>query len=68
MAAIWRVLHIPYWDTIGYAYSLTMFENDDIDFLSRRDNSTDSNKYKTEGFSNYEVRKKIIKVKTARIL
>jgi penicillin amidase len=31
----------PYWDTMGYAYSLTMFENDDIDFLSRENNSTE---------------------------
>jgi hypothetical protein len=37
-------------------------------FYQEENNSTDS-KYKTaEGFSNYEVRKKIIKVKTARIL
>jgi penicillin amidase len=47
-----------------YAYGLTMFENDDIDFYQEENSFTDGNKYKTpEGFSKYEIRKKIIKVK-----
>jgi penicillin amidase len=47
-----------------YAYGLTMFENDYIDFYQEENNTSNSNMYKTsEGYSNYEVRKKIIKVK-----
>ncbi|HEY4617744.1 MAG TPA: penicillin acylase family protein [Flavobacterium sp.] len=47
-----------------YAYGLTMFENDDIDFYQEENDPNDSGRYKTpEGFSNYEVRNKIIKVK-----
>ena len=47
-----------------YAYGLTMFENDDIDLYQEENNPYDANKYKTpSGFSSYETRKKIIKVK-----
>ncbi|MFT5713813.1 MAG: penicillin amidase [Flavobacterium sp.] len=47
-----------------YAYGLTMFENDDIDFYQEENNPDDSNRYKTpEGFGDYVVRKKVIKVK-----
>ena len=47
-----------------YAYGLTMFENDDIDLYQEENNPYDANKYRTpSGFSSYETRKKIIKVK-----
>ncbi|MFE3847374.1 penicillin acylase family protein [Flavobacterium sp. LB3P45] len=47
-----------------YAYGLTMFENDDIDFYQEENNPYDATKYRTpKGFSNYETRKKILKVK-----
>jgi len=47
-----------------YAYGLTMFENDDIDFYQEVNNPTNRNQYKTpEGFNAYQVRKKLIKVK-----
>ena len=47
-----------------YAYGLTMFENDDIDLYQEKNNPTDANKYKTpNGFSDYEIKKKVIKVK-----
>ena len=41
-----------------------MFENDDIDLYQEENNPADANEYKTPtGFSAYEIRKKIIKVK-----
>ncbi|WP_409417533.1 penicillin acylase family protein [Flavobacterium sp. PS2] len=47
-----------------YAYGLTMFENDDIDFYQEENKSGDANEYKTpNGFEKYETRKKVIKVK-----
>ena len=47
-----------------YAYGLTMFENDDIDLYQEENSSTDTNKYQTpDGFKNYRIRKKTIKVK-----
>ena len=47
-----------------YAYGLTMFENDDIDFYQEANKEGDSNLYQTPtGFSAYEIRKKTIKVK-----
>jgi penicillin amidase len=47
-----------------YAYGLTMFENDDVDFYQEENNPNDSNQYKSkEGFHNYEIKKKTIKVK-----
>jgi penicillin amidase len=47
-----------------YAYGLTMFENDDVDFYQEENNPNNSNQYKSkEGFRNYEIKKKVIKVK-----
>ncbi|WP_343695743.1 penicillin acylase family protein [Flavobacterium sp.] len=47
-----------------YAYGLTMFENDDIDFYEEKNKAGDSNQYQTPtGFAKYEIRKKTIKVK-----
>lgn len=47
-----------------YAYGLTMFENDDIDFYQEKNKDGDSNQYQTPtGLANYEIRKKTIKVK-----
>ncbi|SHH46857.1 penicillin acylase family protein [Flavobacterium johnsoniae] len=47
-----------------YAYGLTMFENDDIDFYQEKNKIGDSNQYQTpEGFAKYEIRKKTIKIK-----
>ena len=47
-----------------YAYGLTMFENDDIDFYQEETNQKDNNSYKTpSGFSAYQTLKKTIKVK-----
>ncbi|KOP37726.1 penicillin acylase family protein [Flavobacterium sp. WLB] len=47
-----------------YAYGLTMFENDDIDFYQEKNKDGDSNQYQTPtGFADYEIRKKTIKVK-----
>lgn len=48
----------------NYAYGLTMFENDDIDFYQERTLGGDPNQYETpDGFGKYEIRKKTIKVK-----
>lgn len=47
-----------------YAYGLTMFENDDIDFFSEQENPSNNNQYKTvDGWKKYSVRTKTIKVK-----
>ncbi len=47
-----------------YAYGLTMFENDDIDFYQEKNKAGDVTQYQTpDGFSKYEIRKKTIKVK-----
>lgn len=47
-----------------YAYGLTMFENDDIDFYQEKNKEGDLNQYQTPtGFASYEIRKKTIKVK-----
>jgi len=47
-----------------YAYGLTMFENDDIDFYQEKNKAGDSTQYQTpDGFAKYETRKKTIKVK-----
>ncbi|HEX8015394.1 MAG TPA: penicillin acylase family protein [Flavobacterium sp.] len=47
-----------------YAYGLTMFENDDIDFYQEKDKAGDSSQYQTPtGFAKYESRKKTIRVK-----
>lgn len=50
----------------NYAYGLTMFENDDIDFYKEENHPTDANKYKTpNGYEDYKVNTKTIKVKDA---
>ncbi len=47
-----------------YAYGLTMFENDDLDFFQEEANPTNPKQYRTaEGFSNYTYTQKTIKVK-----
>ena len=47
-----------------YAYGLTMFANDDIDFYFEEDNPENELQYKTlNGLKDYEIRKKTIKVK-----
>ena len=47
-----------------YAYGLTMFENDDVDFYQEENNPKNNNQYQTKnGFQDYEIRKKTIKVK-----
>lgn len=47
-----------------YAYGLTMFENDDLDFYKEQTDSLDANKYQTpNGLKSYQVNKKTIKVK-----
>lgn len=47
-----------------YAYGLTMFENDDIDFYQEKNKAGDPTQYQTpNGFAAYETRKKVIKVK-----
>jgi len=47
-----------------YAYGLTMFENDDVDFFQEEENPNDAKQYKTpDGFKNYTYKQKIIKVK-----
>lgn len=47
-----------------YAYGLTMFENDDMDLFLETNNPENANQYQTvEGFKNYEVVEKTIRVK-----
>ncbi len=47
-----------------YAYGLTMFENDDLDLFQEEENPKDNNQYNTiDGYKNYKIHKKIIKVK-----
>ncbi|MFV8369139.1 penicillin acylase family protein [Flavobacterium sp. LB2R40] len=47
-----------------YAYGLTMFENDDIDFYQEETNPADANSYQTpKGYRDYEIRRKTIRVK-----
>jgi len=47
-----------------YAYGLTMFENDDIDFYKEEGHPSDTNKYKTPtGYEEYSTSTKTIKVK-----
>lgn len=49
-----------------YAYGLTMFENDDIDFYKEENHPTDATQYKTPtGFEKYKTTTKTIKVKDA---
>lgn len=53
-----------------YAYGLTMFENDDVDFYLEENKKGNANLYKTpDGFESYVIKKKIIKVKdTANVV
>ena len=47
-----------------YAYGLTMFENDDMDLFLETNNPENENQYQTkEGFKNYQIIEKVIKVK-----
>ncbi|MCF6348275.1 MAG: penicillin acylase family protein [Flavobacteriaceae bacterium] len=47
-----------------YAYGLTMFANDDIDFYFEENNPKNNNQYDTpNGFEDYQILKKNIKVK-----
>ena len=47
-----------------YAYGLTMFENDDIDFYKETNHPTELNKYKTpNGWETYKISSKTINVK-----
>jgi len=47
-----------------FAYGLTMFENDDIDFYLETNHPTDKNQYKTpSGYAEYQKNSKTIKVK-----
>lgn len=47
-----------------YAYGLTMFENDDVDFFQEEENPNNDKQYKIpEGYKYYTFRKKTIKVK-----
>lgn len=47
-----------------YAYGLTMFQNDDMDFYFETQNPEDVNQYLTpEGYKTYETKSKTIKVK-----
>ncbi len=48
----------------NYAYGLTMFENDDVDFFQEEDNPNNDKQYKTiEGYKNYTYKQITIKVK-----
>lgn len=48
----------------NYAYGVTMFENDDLDFYKEENHPSEKNKYKTaEGYSEYKITSKTIKVK-----
>ncbi len=48
----------------NYAYGLTMFENDDVDFYYEENNPNNSLEYKTpEGYQKYKLIDKTIKVK-----
>jgi len=50
-----------------YAYGLTMFENDDVDFYFEENNPENDKEYKTlTGFEPYNIIKKEIKVKDAK--
>ena len=47
-----------------YAYGLTMFENDDVDFFKEEDNPNNKKQYQTiDGYKNYTYKQKTIKVK-----
>ncbi len=48
----------------NYAYGVTMFENDDVDFYIEKNNPENSNEYLTKkGYSSYDLIEKTIKIK-----
>jgi penicillin G amidase len=48
----------------NYAYGMTMFENDDIDFYYEKNNPNNPNEYQTaNGFESYQMIEKRIKIK-----
>ena len=48
----------------NYAYGLTMFENDDVDFFAEEINPKNKKQYKVvDGYKNFSYQQKIIKVK-----
>lgn len=48
----------------NYAYGLTMFENDDVDFFQEENNPNNDRQYKTvDGYKNYVYQQRTIKVK-----
>jgi penicillin amidase len=48
----------------NYAYGLTMFENDDVDFFQEEENPNNDKEYNTvDGFKNYTYQQKTIKIK-----
>ncbi|MCB0473178.1 MAG: penicillin acylase family protein [Flavobacteriaceae bacterium] len=50
-----------------YAYGLTMFENDDLDFYYEENNPQDENEYRSKDhFEKYEFRNKTIKIKDGK--
>ncbi len=50
-----------------YAYGLTMLANDDLNFYIEENNPENENQYTTpEGFKNYEIKTKTIKIKDAQ--
>ena len=52
-----------------YAYGLTMFANDDIDFYFEENNPNNTLQYKTlNGLKDYDIRKKTIKVKDGKTI
>ena len=52
-----------------YAYGLTMFANDDIDFYFEDNNPNNTLQYKTlNGLKDYDIRKKTIKVKDGKTI
>ena len=52
-----------------YAYGLTMFENDDCDMFEEENNPSNPNQFKTlNGFVNYKIRNKTIKVKDSTLV
>ena len=52
-----------------YAYGLTMFENDDVDFFQEEENPNNPKQYiVADGFKNYTYKQKTIKVKDSTVV
>ncbi|MCX6172750.1 MAG: penicillin acylase family protein [Flavobacterium sp.] len=52
-----------------YAYGLTMFENDDVDFFQEEENPNNPKQYiVADGFKNYTYKQKTIKVKDSTLV